>query len=105
MTTSRRPPQAAQLVRTSAPVKRSSQAMQRTTIRSSTSASVFPVSIELGRVVSTALVTRDSLNETPSGAARNSVQAGRIPPLFRVDMVGRAGAHICSEQVEIVKQV
>src|SRR5687767_560640 len=79
MTTSRRPPQAGHWVRTSAPVKRASHAMQRTTIRANFSASVVPEAAESGRVASTALVTRNSLDAARCGAPRNANQTGRIP--------------------------
>src|SRR5215213_8856398 len=56
-----RPAQAGHLESASAPVKRASHVMQRTTIRSNISASLMPESDALGKVASTALVTRDPL--------------------------------------------
>ena len=67
------------LVSAFAPVKRASQAMQRTTIRSSISASVVPESAESGR----SLPPRSSpvipwMQRV--AAPRNAIQTGRIPP-------------------------
>jgi hypothetical protein len=67
--------------------------MQRTMTRARISELVIPVSIEPGRVVSTALVTRDHLNEAHCGASPIFVQVGRIPPLFGID-IGPLGSQV-----------